>query len=126
LQKPEVICTRLLKPRRQLLETLRRVTFGPTIYNHSVKNKFFNHVPRGYMCQWDLDKLGSSLEERKFQNCDEEIIFNAVVVYCRSKSNATESFEQLAPGLQKSCANYLRFLQSVPRTLPLPFNKLPR
>jgi len=87
---------------------------------------FFNHVPRGYMCQWDLDKLGTSLEERKFQNCDEEIIFNAVVVYCRSKSNATESFEQLAPGLQKSCANYLRFLQSVPRTLPLPFNKLPR
>lgn len=87
---------------------------------------FFNCVPRGYMLSWDLDKIGSALADRKFKNCDEEVVFNAVVCYCRSKNNSTESFELLAPGLQKSCANYLRFLQSVPRTLPLPFVKFPR
>jgi len=85
---------------------------------------FFGNVSLSYLSQWELDKLAKALSDRRFQNCDEEVIFNAVVCYCRSKKNSTESFELLAPGLQTSCGNYLRFLQSVPRTLP--FNKLPR
>jgi len=86
---------------------------------------FFGNVSPSYLHQWDRDKFCEALEQRKFKNCDEEVIFNAVVCYCRSKKNSTESFELLAPGLQKSCRNYLRFLQSVPRTLPppLPFAK---
>lgn len=69
---------------------------------------FFSNVSLSYLSQWDLDKFGSALVDRRFQNCDEETVFNAVVCYCRSKSNSTESFELLAPGLQKSCGIYLR------------------
>jgi len=89
---------------------------------------FFNNVSLSYLSQWDLDKFCTALKERKFKNCDEEVIFNAVVCYCRSKKNSTESFELLATGLQKSCGNYLRYIQSVPRALPVPlrFNNVPK
>jgi len=76
-----------------------------------------------YLQQWDLPKLAKLLLERKFNNCCEEQIFNAVVYYCKSKGDTGETFEQLIPGLYKSCGAYLRFLQSVPRMLPFKISK---
>jgi len=71
-----------------------------------------------YLQQWDLNKLAAVLQDQKFTNCCEEQIFNAVVNYCRTKGDTGETFEKLVPGLYKSCGAYLRYLQSVPRTLP--------
>merc|ERR1719187_2706534 len=55
-----------------------------------------------YLASWPLDKLG---------------IFLAVVSYCRTKSGQ-HSWDELAPGLYRSCGAYLRYIQSVPRMLP--------
>jgi hypothetical protein len=70
-----------------------------------------------YLAAWPLDKLGSFLKNQKFANCSEEQIFTAVVTYCRTRSDK-ESWDELAPGLYRSCGAYLRYLQSVPRMLP--------
>jgi len=70
-----------------------------------------------YLAAWPLDKLGSFLSNQKFANCSEEQIFTAVVSYCRTRCDK-ESWDELAPGLYKSCGAYLRYLQSVPRMLP--------
>ena len=66
-----------------------------------------------YMNQWDIRSLAACLMDRKFCNCNEEQVFEAVISYCRSKAE----FEQLVPGLYQSCGGYLRYLQSVPRSL---------
>jgi len=76
-----------------------------------------NLSPPLYMKQWDIDKLSSALLQTKFRNCSEEQIFQAVICYCRGLGNQSKGLDLLAPGLYKSCANYLRFVQSVPRTL---------
>ncbi|XP_023338802.1 kelch-like protein 15 [Eurytemora carolleeae] len=71
-----------------------------------------------YLKQWNLDKLGSALLNSRFRHCSEEQIFQAVVSYCRSLSGgSSQGLDILAPGLYKSCSSYLRFLNSVPRTL---------
>jgi len=70
-----------------------------------------------YLANWPIDKLGSFLSNQQFCNCSEEQIFTAVVSYCRTRSD-NESWDELAPGLYKSCSSYLRYLQSVPRMLP--------
>lgn len=70
-----------------------------------------------YLAGWPLDKLSSFLSCQKFSNCSEEQIFTAVVSYCRTRSDQ-ESWDELAPGLYRSCGAYLRYLQSVPRMLP--------
>jgi len=72
-----------------------------------------------YMIQWPPDKLAHYLLGRKFKNCNEEQIFDAVMCYCKSKSNSGETFDNLIPGLYKSCGAYLKFMQSVPRSLTL-------
>lgn len=77
-----------------------------------------------YIAAWDLPKLSRFLSTEKFSNCSEEQIFRAVVSYCRSSgskenSRQAELWEELAPGLFKSCGSYLRYIQSVPRTLPV-------
>lgn len=64
-----------------------------------------------YMNQWDITRLAACL--MKFSNCNEEQVFEAVITYCRSKAE----FDQLVPGLYQSCGGYLRYLQSVPRSL---------
>jgi len=71
-----------------------------------------------YMQKWDLNKLAMVLQDRQLNNCCEEQIFHAVCSYCRAKGDTGETFEQLVPGLYKSCGAYLRYLQSVPRMLP--------
>ena len=76
-----------------------------------------------YLQQWELPKLAAVLQERQFNNCCEEQIFNAVVNYCRSKGDTGETFDQLVPGLYRSCGAYLRYLQSVPRMLPFKLSK---
>jgi len=76
-----------------------------------------------YLQQWDLPKLAMVLQDRQFNNCCEEQIFNAVVSYCRSKGDTGETFEQLVPGLYRSCGAYLRYLQSVPRMLPFKLSR---
>jgi len=70
-----------------------------------------------FIAHWPIDKLGSHLNDQKFSNCSEEQIFTAVVSYCQ-RSQGKESWEELVPGLYKSCGAYLRYLQSVPRMLP--------
>ena len=70
-----------------------------------------------YMTQWSLNSLATFLTDRKFNNCSEEQIFLAVVSYCRTKSGQ-HSWDELAPGLYRSCGSYLRYIQSVPRMLP--------
>jgi len=70
-----------------------------------------------YLAAWPLDKLSSFLAQQRFGNCSEEQVFTAVVNYCRTRSDK-ESWDELAPGLYKSCGAYLRYLQSVPRMLP--------
>lgn len=70
-----------------------------------------------YLCQWNIDKLSTALLQTKFRNCSEEQIFKAVVSYCRGLGNQSSGLDTLAPGLYKSCGNYLRFVQSVPRTV---------
>lgn len=72
---------------------------------------------RQYMKQWNLEKLKHALLYSKFRNCSEEQIFQAVMNYCRSLGNQTQGLEVLAPGLYRSCANYLRYIQSVPRSI---------
>lgn len=74
---------------------------------------------RQYMKQWNLEKLKHALLYSKFKNCSEEQIFQAVMNYCRSLGNQTQGLEVLAPGLYRSCANYLRYVQSVPRSIAL-------
>jgi len=76
-----------------------------------------------YMQQWELPKLAAVLQERQFTNCCEEQIFHAVVCYCRSKGEPGDTFDQLVPGLYRSCGAYLRYLQSVPRMLPFKLSK---
>jgi len=76
-----------------------------------------------YLQQWDLTKLAMVLQEKQFNNCCEEQIFNAVVSYCRAKGDTGDTFEQLVPGLYKSCGAYLRYLQSVPRMIPFKLSK---
>lgn len=76
-----------------------------------------------YMQQWDLPKLAAVLQDRQFSNCCEEQIFHAVVSYCRSRGDTGDTFEQLYPGLYRSCGEYLRYLQSVPRMLPFKLSK---
>jgi len=76
-----------------------------------------------YLQQWDLPKLAMVLQDRQFNNCCEEQIFNAVVSYCRSKGDTGDTFEQLVPGLYRSCGAYLRYLQSVPRMLPFKLSR---
>lgn len=66
-----------------------------------------------FMTQWDLKTLAAFLIGRKFNNCSEEQVFQAVITYCRSKAD----FDQLVPGLSQSCGNYLRYIQSVPRSI---------
>ena len=56
---------------------------------------------------------------KKFKNCNEEQIFDAVMCYCKSKSDSGATFDNLVPGLYKSCGAYLKYIQSVPRTLTL-------
>jgi len=70
-----------------------------------------------YLASWPLDKLGNFLAQQRFTNCSEEQIFLAVVSYCRTKSGQ-HSWDELAPGLYRSCGSYLRYIQSVPRMLP--------
>jgi hypothetical protein len=71
-----------------------------------------------YLKQWNLDKLGAALLNSKFRQCSEEQVFQAVVSYCRSLGcESNQGLDILAPGLYKSCSSYLRFLNSVPRTL---------
>ena len=70
-----------------------------------------------YLASWPLDKLGNFLAQQRFANCSEEQIFLAVVSYCRTKSGQ-HSWDELAPGLYRSCGAYLRYIQSVPRMLP--------
>jgi len=82
-----------------------------------------------YVAAWDLSKLSRFLTTEKFSNCSEEQIFRAVVSYCRSRTNKetsgqVELWEELAPGLYKSCGSYLRYIQSVPRTLPVKVARL--
>ena len=62
-------------------------------------------------------------QNKKFKNCNEEQIFDAVLCYCKSKSDSGATFDNLVPGLYKSCGAYLKYIQSVPRTLTL---KTPR
>lgn len=69
-----------------------------------------------YLSQWEMEKISTFLLQKQFKNCSEEQIFQAVVSYCRYKGQAT-SLESLIPGLYKSCSAYLRYIQSVPRTL---------
>ena len=64
-----------------------------------------------FMTHWDLKTLAAFLIGRKFNNCSEEQVFQAVITYCRTKAD----FDQLVPGLSQSCGNYLRYIQSVPR-----------
>ena len=59
------------------------------------------------------------LQNKKFKNCNEEQIFDAVMCYCKSKSDSGATFDNLVPGLYKSCGAYLKYIQSVPRTLTL-------
>ena len=77
-----------------------------------------------YMVRWDTDTLANMLMETRFRNCNEEQVFDAVMCYCRSKSNSGETFDNLVPGLYKSCGAYLKYLQSVPRSLSLKLPKL--
>jgi len=70
-----------------------------------------------YLRQWNIDQLSTALLQTKFRNCSEEQIFKAVVSYCRGLGNQSSGLDTLAPGLYKSCGNYLRFVQSVPRTV---------
>jgi len=70
-----------------------------------------------FLASWPLDKLGNFLAQQRFTNCSEEQIFLAVVSYCRTKSGQ-HSWDELAPGLYRSCGAYLRYIQSVPRMLP--------
>lgn len=76
-----------------------------------------------YMARWELGSLAAMLQCRKFKNCNEEQIFDAVMCYCKSKSDSGATFDSLVPGLYKSCGAYLKYVQSVPRTLAF---KLPR
>jgi len=77
--------------------------------------------PRSYIKQWDITKLSLALHANRFRNCSEEQVFQAVVNYCRGlKEDQNKGLDLLAPGLTKSCANYLRYLQSVPRSLAFP------
>lgn len=76
-----------------------------------------------YIAAWPLDKLVSFLNRRKFSNCSEEHIFTAVVNYCRTRSDTSDSWDVLAPGLFRCCGAYLRYLQSVPRMLPFKTDK---
>lgn len=76
-----------------------------------------HHSLHVYLRQWNLDKLSAALLQTKFRNCSEEQIFQAVVSYCRGLGNQSSGLDTLAPGLYKSCGNYLRFVHSVPRTL---------
>lgn len=69
-----------------------------------------------YLSQWELEKISTLLLQKQFKNCSEEQVFQAVVSYCRYKGQST-SLETLIPGLYKSCSAYLRYIQSVPRTL---------
>jgi len=79
---------------------------------------FSEHLsPRMYIKQWNIEKLSNALLQSKFKHCSEEQIFQAVIRYCKALGSQSNSFEVLAPGLYKSCGNYLRFVQSVPRTL---------
>jgi len=75
------------------------------------------YFSRHYMKQWSLDKLKHALLNSKFKNCSEEQIFQAVMSYCRNLGDQTEGLEMLAPALSRSCSNYLRYIQSVPRGL---------
>jgi len=59
-----------------------------------------------YLAAWPLDKLSSFLAQQRFGNCSEEQVFTAVVNYCRTRSDK-ESWDELAPGLYKSCGAYL-------------------
>lgn len=70
-----------------------------------------------YLAAWPLSKLGGFLSQQKFANCSEEQVFSAVVSYCSTRTDK-DSWEELGPGVYKSCGAYLRYLQSVPRMLP--------
>ena len=83
---------------------------------------FYSSLGQGavhYLSQWSDIKLATMLLEQRFRNCSEAMIFDAVMCYCKAKSEAGVSMEDLIPGLYKSCGAYLKYLQSVPRTLPL-------
>jgi len=71
-----------------------------------------------YITGWDTAKLGSFLLGCKFSNCSEEQVFRAVVSYCQARGGK-EGWEELVPGLYRSCGAYLRYIQSVPRTLTM-------
>jgi len=71
-----------------------------------------------YITGWDTAKLSSFLLGCKFSNCSEEQVFRAVVSYCQARGGQ-EGWEELVPGLYKSCGAYLRYIQSVPRTLTM-------
>merc|ERR1719244_624685 len=84
-----------------------------------------------YLAGWERGKLSRFLLNEKFSNCSEEQIFRAVVSYCRSRTSKetarqVELWEELAPGLYKSCGSYLRYIQSVPRTLPVKVARQPK
>jgi len=70
-----------------------------------------------YLAGWERGKLSRFLLNEKFSNCSEEQIFRAVVSYCQTRGGQ-EGWEELAPGLYRSCGAYLRYIQSVPRMLP--------
>jgi len=70
-----------------------------------------------YIIGWETATLAKYLLDLKFANCSEEQVFRAVVSYCQAKGGQ-EGWEELVPGLSKSCSSYLRYIQSVPRTLP--------
>ena len=95
---------------RTLRSFLDRVCLENFGWFHSSMGRLWSSK---YMKQWDLSSLATCLMDRKFCNCNEEQVFQAVISYCRSKAE----FDQLVPGLYQSCGGYLRYLQSVPRSL---------
>lgn len=78
-----------------------------------------------YLAGWDCSKLGRFLLTDKFSSCSEEQIFRAVVSYCQARGGQ-EGWEELAPGLSRSCGAYLRYIQSVPRMLPYKLSRQTR
>jgi len=113
----------------RMSKTFYMRTLGQFLDNLCLNNFgwFYSSLGRGgamtYMAQWDMDKMAARLLNKKFKNCNEEQIFDAVLCYCKSKSDSGATFDNLVPGLYKSCGAYLKYIQSVPRTLTL---KTPR
>merc|ERR1712112_116323 len=70
---------------------------------------FYSSLGRGgamqYLVQWDPEKLASMLQNRKFRNCNEEQIFDAVLCYCKTKSDTPS--EDLPSGscVEMSCVH---------------------